>query len=93
VETAIPIEAATLNMIHEVERLVANALQPATVRCRVRSTGLVIELDAEALGLAISAEVELRRRIADVLPSPARDLRLSFAPYRTGSAFVEAVRS
>jgi len=36
VETEISIEPATLRIIHQVERLVANALRLQTVRCRVR---------------------------------------------------------
>lgn len=93
VETMIPIEAATLSMIHEVERLVADALQPTTARRRVRSAGPVVELDANALDRAMSGDAELRRRIADTLSSTARVSRLSFAPYRTGSAFVGALPS
>ncbi len=91
VETAIPIEAATLRVIHRVERLVANALRPRTVRCRVRATGFVIELDDGALERASAAEAELRRLISGVLASSSPSTSVSFAPYRVGSAFVGAL--
>jgi uncharacterized protein len=90
VETAIPIEPATLQVIHQVERLVASALQPRTVRCRVRATGFVIELDSEALERASAGEAELRRLIRGAMASSDPSVSLSFAPYRVGSAFVGA---
>ena len=90
VETAIRIEPATLQIIHQVETLVANALRPRTVRCRVRATGFVVELDREALERAWADEAELRRLIRGALASSSPSASLSFAPYRVGSAFVGA---
>ncbi len=90
IETAIPIEQATLRVVHQVETLVANALRPRTVRCRVRATGFVVELDAEALERASADEAELRRLISGALGSSSPSASLSFALYRVGSAFVGA---
>ncbi len=93
VETAIPIEPAILRTIHQVEGLVANALQPKTVRCRVRKTGFVIELDGDALERASETEAELRRLISGLLASSCLSASVAFAPYRAGSAFVGALSS
>ena len=93
VETGIRIEAATLGFIHAVESLVGAELRDAgagqAVRCRVRASGVVIELDPasfasldanrrEALGSAILAQAP------EGLPARG----VGFAPYRTGSAFL-----
>ena len=76
VETGIRIEPSVLSMVHAAETLVRQELSPHTVRCRVRTAGVVIELDAAEL-----------QALADAagLPQPIR-----FAPYRTGSAFLRA---
>ncbi len=91
VETGIRIEAPVLAMVHRAEQVVAAALSPRTVRCRVRAGGVVVELDEgslEALGRSD------RDALADViaamgaeagLPGPVR-----FAPYRNGGAFLRA---
>lgn len=89
VETAIPIEADALAAIHAAERLVADRLSPRTVRCRLRKTGVVIELDPEALGgLADDGRMRLTAEIAALLPLRLAATSVAFAPYRTGSAFV-----
>ncbi len=93
VETAIPVEPAILRMIHQVEALIADALQPRTVRCRVRKTGVVIELDGDALERAAEIEAELRRGIAGLVSSSRMPATVAFAPYRVGSAFVGAPSS
>ncbi len=60
-----------------------------TVRCRVRATGVVVELDPETLAAldgarrdAVREDVE--RRFGGLLPHYG----LSFAAYRNGSAFL-----
>ncbi len=86
IETGIPIEATDLAMVHRAETLVAAALQPRTVRCRVRAAGVVIELDPGALArMGPGQEAALRAGIADL--GVARPI--SFAAYRNGSAFVQ----
>jgi pyridinium-3,5-biscarboxylic acid mononucleotide sulfurtransferase len=93
VETAIPIEPAILRTIHQVERLIANALQPQTVRCRVRKTGIVIELDGDALERVSESEAELRRLVSGLIESSCPSASVAFAPYRAGSAFVRGLPS
>jgi uncharacterized protein len=89
VETGIPIEAATLALIHEAERLVAAELQPRTVRCRVRASGVVIELDADALAtLDAPLEERLRARLGTMMAAASVRRPLLFAPYRMGGAFL-----
>ena len=91
VETNIPIEAATLAFIHEAEQLVAAELRPRTVRCRVRATAIVIELDADALaGLDPATEDRLRSRLGAGLGATNLLQPLRFAPYRMGSAFLRS---
>jgi pyridinium-3,5-biscarboxylic acid mononucleotide sulfurtransferase len=90
IETAIRIEPETLRIVHEVERLVGEALRPKTVRCRVRAAGYVIELDPEALQRVEAVEADLRSRIGRLIASSVRPAYVAFAPYRVGSAFVGA---
>lgn len=101
VETGLPIEENTLGAIHAAERLVAEALAggdgvtaPTAVRCRVRAAGLVIELDAASLEtLGADRQETLRRAVASLFAAgPAAGTSppkpVTFAPYRTGSAFL-----
>ena len=89
IETGIVIDARTLALVHASERLVGAALAARTVRCRVRATGVVLELDAASLDQidaqrrnALSAEVEA------LFASAGLARAVSFAPYRNGSAFL-----
>jgi uncharacterized protein len=85
IETGLRIEAPMLAMVHEVEKRVATLLRPRTVRCRVRASGVVVELDAQTMQL-------LNDEAACMLREDIRALGMagpvSFALYRTGSAFV-----
>jgi uncharacterized protein len=87
VETGIRIESATLGFIHEVERLVASAIMPATVRCRVRAAAVVVELDAATLARLSPEDTQ---RMAALIGSQSNRpaLPLLFEPYRNGSAFL-----
>lgn len=89
IETGIAIDPAMLACVHAAEKLVAERLAPRTVRCRVRATGVVIELDRDSLarvqatpGLALIAEV------AELFGGAGFDYAVAFEPYRTGSAFL-----
>ncbi len=89
VESGIPVLAATLGVIHAAEKLVGAMLGPATVRCRVRATGVVIELDAGSLGgIAGTTEAALRAALARLLDDAGIAAPISFAAYRAGSAFL-----
>ena len=86
VETGIRIEPATLAMIHAVERLVSRRIEPKTVHCRVRASGVVVELDRVAL--ARIAGDEATALIADIHALQDEPVDIRFEPYRTGSAFL-----
>ena len=84
VETGLRIEAPALALIDRAETLLRAALAPRTVRCRIRASGIVIELDADTLGrLDLPAQQALARRLAAELPLPQP---VAFAAYRNGSA-------
>jgi uncharacterized protein len=86
IETGIAIRAPMLSMVHRAEQMVAAALQPRTVRCRVRKVGVVVELDEAALARLSPAQAErLTRGIAGLgIVKP-----VTFAAYVTGSAFIQ----
>lgn len=89
IETGIAIDPAMLAGVHAAEQWVTAALQPRTVRCRVRAGGAVIELDRETLArLDESRRISLSGEIAKLFRDRGFDLAVSFAPYRTGSAFL-----
>lgn len=87
-ETGLRVEPELLVLVHEVERVVADRLQPATVRCRVRPGGVEVELDREALSRLDEAT---RGAVAEAIAGRPRaggvGSGLTFAPYRRGSAF------
>jgi uncharacterized protein len=94
VETGIRIEAPVLALVHEAERLVAEALgaggPDAAVRCRVRAGGIAIELDEASLcRLDAALEQRLRDCIGDLLKRSGRLRPVRFVPYRAGSAFLQ----
>ena len=89
VETGIAIDSETLKAIHATEKLVGAALKPNTVRCRVRATGVVIELDDVTLSvLSDTVRDDLTSNIRNVFARDSLEISISFAPYRTGSAFL-----
>ncbi|MDL2397932.1 adenine nucleotide alpha hydrolase [Rhizobium mayense] len=89
VETAIAIDPEMLKAIHGVERLVNERLAPKTVRCRIRRSGLVIEMDPTSLANADGEQRDtLSRSIAGLLPASLSGKPIGFEPYRNGSAFV-----
>jgi uncharacterized protein len=89
VETGITIRPDVLLAIHRVERRLAADLPNATLRCRVRAAGIVIELDPPSLGaLDGRQQIEMRAFIRDAFAGlPVADA-IAFAPYRNGSAFL-----
>lgn len=91
VETGIRIEAPALALIDAIETEIREALGPATVRCRVRHRGVVVEMDEAAL-LCLGDE---ERRVWTErigLRARAAGLRgdVDFEVYRQGSAFLRA---
>jgi len=89
IETGIAIDAATLSLVHASERLIGAALAARTVRCRVRASGVVLELDAATLdGIDAQRRDELAREVSGLFAGAGRARPVSFAPYRNGSAFL-----
>lgn len=89
IETGIAIDPAMLARVHTAEKLVAKALQPKTVRCRVRAKGVVIELDeARLASLDAAARQRLSAQVGALFREAGFDYEVSFAPYRIGSAFL-----
>ena len=89
VETGIGIDAAMLALVHASERLVGAALGARTVRCRVRATGVVLELDAHTLGgVGAAQRAELAAQVAGLFAHAGHAPTVGFAPYRNGSAFL-----
>lgn len=87
VETGIGITPEMLARIHAAERAVSARLDAASVRCRVRGSGVVIEVDAATLA---SMGDELRAQLAAEVQRlfPGGSAAPAFAPYRNGSAFL-----
>ena len=89
VETGIAIDPAVLVAIHAAERLVAEQLDPGTVRCRVRASGVAIELDQATLArLDDQRCAALSDRIRAHFASTGLNGPVRFELYRTGSAFL-----
>lgn len=90
VETRLRIEPADLQAIDRIEAFVRERLNPETVRCRIRHTGVVLELDTKTLAaLGDTERRDLGGTIADILPKELAARPFSLAPYRNGSAFVK----
>jgi uncharacterized protein len=89
IETGIAIDPAMLARVHRTERLIDAALQPRTVRCRVRARGVVVELDEASLGsLSAARHEQLADEVRKVFREGGFDFAVSFEPYRIGSAFL-----
>ena len=94
IETGIRVEPEVLAFVHQAERLVSGRLGAGggarrSVRCRVRASGVVIELDADSLARFDEAErAALGRMIGAAAPPRLAGRPIGFAPYRTGSAFL-----
>ena len=91
IETGIPIEAKVLSVIESIETMLRQEIDPTTVRCRMRSRGVVIELDQDALlGLDMQSQANYRDRIQAFLLSNEIQSDIEFAPYVMGSTFLRA---
>ena len=89
VETGIAIEGDVLGAIDAAERYLRRRLRPDTVRCRVRAGGVMVELDARALGdLGQTEQSEIENRLAAMFAFAGQAGPIGFAAYRRGSAFV-----
>ena len=89
VQTGTPIKADWLKAIDQVEIEIQRVLKAKTVRCRIQSQAIVIELDTASLDQVDELE---RTRLSSLVRQSFSDsldqYPVYFAPYRMGSAFV-----
>ena len=91
VETGIAIRPEVLTAIHAVEQSIAKEFPTGVVRCRVRATGVVIELDPGTLAaIAGEREAEVRANADRAFAGIASTSGLTLQPYRNGSAFLHS---
>jgi len=91
IETGIRIEPEALAFIAGVERVVTTEIRPDTVRCRIRSQGVVVELDAPTLDRLSAAE---RRRLSLLISKQLHEpsgTAIAFQNYRNASASGTAI--
>ncbi|MEM7747930.1 MAG: adenine nucleotide alpha hydrolase [Pseudomonadota bacterium] len=90
IETGLAIDPDELRLINQVEQYLQAHLSPHTVRCRVRKTGFVIELDrATRSRLTTDHRTTLLSKLKQEFPKLGVQ-PLTFAGYEQGSAFVGA---
>ena len=91
IETGISIDAKLLPLINKCEQLISTLIvpKPATVRCRVRDIGIVIELDGGAYHLlSEKRRSELQKEIEQIFGGLRSSENIFFKEYRMGSAFL-----
>ena len=87
-ETGIRVTAERLELVHAVERLIQEDLEPQTVRCRLLQDGVAIELDSEGLDRILSAaSAGVRQTVAQLLARHGHTDPVRYRSYRMGSAF------
>lgn len=90
VETGLPIQAAVLGFVHQVESRLRQSLQADLVRCRVRPDSIAIQLDKAQLSQLSEREAHALSQHIRALAEPlALPRNVQFEPYRMGSAFVD----
>ena len=89
VETGISIADDVLDAIDTAEQMLRRELTPATVRCRVRTDAVTVELDGPTLELLDENERrDLGERVRALFAGTDRRGTVGFAPYRRGSAVI-----
>ncbi len=89
IETGIRINGDWLRAVDEVEALVRRLLECDTIRCRIRSDGIDIELDQDTLARQTRvSRRELIWLVRQSLPRSLQSAPVNFRPYKMGSAFV-----
>jgi uncharacterized protein len=89
IETGIAVEAPTLGLVHAVEKFLSSSLQAKTVRCRVRRTGLVIELDEPTFERVMrEPDDRLREELEQLCTARGFPAKPRFERYAMGSAFL-----
>jgi uncharacterized protein len=76
-------------MIERIEESLNELVDAETLRCRIRSSQLVIEIDETSLAcLSDDATVGLALEVRDIAWRYGRSSTVSIAPYKQGSAFL-----
>ena len=92
IETGITVSAERLKLVYEVERLTRQVVGEGTVRCRLRSRTIEIELDASMFAkLDDMTQHYLAESIARLQSSEGWVAPVRFSVYRRGSAFVDRI--
>jgi pyridinium-3,5-biscarboxylic acid mononucleotide sulfurtransferase len=87
-ETGIDVTPERLRLVHSVERLISERMNPATVRCRLFHDGIAVQLDPASLEeIEGQTGLALKRAIETLLGERGQRTALRFEPYRMGSAF------
>lgn len=90
VETGIPIDPKTLRLIDEVESWLQTKLSPKTVRCRIRPSGMALELDPNTINRLGPDGVENLSMAIQARFLEDSDMNVEVEPYIRGSAFIGA---
>lgn len=89
VETGIPLDSELLEMIEKIEESLNELVDAKALRCRIRSSRLVIEIDETTLScLSDNATEGLALEVQDIAWRYGRSSPVSIAPYKQGSAFL-----
>lgn len=89
VETGLAIEADTLLMVDAIEKSVRERVGNITVRCRIRHSGVCIELgDGAFESLSPTTQQQLLSQARCIMTDHGRDESVTLATYQQGSAFV-----
>jgi uncharacterized protein len=94
VETGISIDPHGLKAIDVVEARIRDTLKPQVVRCRIRRSGINIELDSETLArLSPQDRRRIAENVSDVFAGQSSFGSVSFSNYKRGSAFLRVESS
>jgi uncharacterized protein len=92
IETGIAIDAVWLALIDEIEVDLRDRLRPETVRCRVRSDRIVVELDRAAFtAVSVETGASLVAELSSRWAAIGVERRVTIEPYRMGSAFLKVM--
>ncbi len=89
IETGIRVTPERLALIEAIEVVLRMSLGDGTIRCRVRNSGVVVELEPAFLMRLGRAD---RDRVAEILAAHGQAGPAAFDAYRQGSAFVDATQ-
>lgn len=90
IETGIPIDSGSLLLIDQIETRLREVLGPVDVRCRLRKSGLHVEIDG---GMFERLDSAMLREVGGMVQNHGARVGIAFggiAPYVRGSAFVGA---